>query len=168
MAGDGCGRRLAAGQYWTFCGETDMGQTMPALCTECGGECELAPPPPPAKPVRLKRTVIGDIPEPENVDPVIPQNPDRENLRLKAAEWTEQNPEAYDLFKRFAADVVRVGFRCSISFITERVRWETEMVWEKDRRGFKLNNNYRAYIARKLVVDVPGLEPLIRFRKTRY
>ena len=38
----GCGKRLAEGQFWTFCGETDMGQTAPALCTECGGEYKLA------------------------------------------------------------------------------------------------------------------------------
>ena len=30
-----CGRILADFQWWTFCGETDMGQTMPALCVEC-------------------------------------------------------------------------------------------------------------------------------------
>ena len=33
----GCGIVLKAGQYFTYCGETDMGQTMPALCTNCGG-----------------------------------------------------------------------------------------------------------------------------------
>lgn len=33
----GCGARLAPGQHWAFCGETDMGQTAPALCTNCGG-----------------------------------------------------------------------------------------------------------------------------------
>lgn len=36
-----CGRLLAPGQYWVFCGETDMGQTGPALCTQCGGEFRL-------------------------------------------------------------------------------------------------------------------------------
>lgn len=39
-----CGRPLKAGQWWHFCGETDMGQTAPALCTNCGGPYELAPP----------------------------------------------------------------------------------------------------------------------------
>ena len=39
---EGCRRRLARGQWWAFCGETDMGQTMPALCTECGGKFELS------------------------------------------------------------------------------------------------------------------------------
>ena len=40
----GCGRLLAEGQWWWFCGETDMGQTAPALCTECGGEYLLKEP----------------------------------------------------------------------------------------------------------------------------
>jgi hypothetical protein len=30
-----CGRKLAPGQWWHTCGETDMGQTMPAQCGEC-------------------------------------------------------------------------------------------------------------------------------------
>lgn len=37
-----CGHTLAKGQWWNFCGETDMGQTLPALCTECGGEFKRA------------------------------------------------------------------------------------------------------------------------------
>lgn len=37
----GCRRRLAPGQWWTYCGETDMGQSLPYLCTECGGDLEL-------------------------------------------------------------------------------------------------------------------------------
>lgn len=40
--GKGCGRALAPGHYWAYCGETDMGQSLPALCTECGGEYKLA------------------------------------------------------------------------------------------------------------------------------
>ncbi len=36
-----CGRKLADGQYWHFCGETDMGQSWPVLCVECGGEYRL-------------------------------------------------------------------------------------------------------------------------------
>lgn len=40
-AGKGCKKRLAEEQWFRFCGETDMGQTAPALCTECGGEYKL-------------------------------------------------------------------------------------------------------------------------------
>lgn len=32
-----CSKPLAKGQYWNFCGETDMGQTVPVKCTHCGG-----------------------------------------------------------------------------------------------------------------------------------
>lgn len=39
---NGCRHRLAEGQYWAFCGEKDMGHTLPALCRECGGEFERA------------------------------------------------------------------------------------------------------------------------------
>ena len=38
---NGCRRPLADDQWWNFCGETDMGQTAPALCTECGGRFKL-------------------------------------------------------------------------------------------------------------------------------
>lgn len=31
----GCGAKLKPGQHWAFCGETDMGQTEPALCNWC-------------------------------------------------------------------------------------------------------------------------------------
>jgi hypothetical protein len=41
-AGKGCNKILAAEQWFRFCGETDMGQSAPALCTECGGEYKLA------------------------------------------------------------------------------------------------------------------------------
>lgn len=39
---NGCRARLAPGQWWGWCGETDMGQTAPALCIECGGEFKRA------------------------------------------------------------------------------------------------------------------------------
>lgn len=52
----GCGRRLAGGQFFTFCGEMDMGQTDPALCTECGGELK---PDPSAQPARKDSDTHG-------------------------------------------------------------------------------------------------------------
>lgn len=32
----GCGRSIVD-SWWHYCGETDMGQSAPALCTSCGG-----------------------------------------------------------------------------------------------------------------------------------
>lgn len=37
----GCKKQLAQGQWWNNCGDSDYG-SMPALCTECGGEYKLA------------------------------------------------------------------------------------------------------------------------------
>lgn len=42
MKTPGCGADLAPGQWFTFCGETDMGQSLPALCIECGGSFKRA------------------------------------------------------------------------------------------------------------------------------
>jgi len=44
MNNKGCGYALVEGQWWKFCGETDMGQTAPALCTQCGGSFKRAEP----------------------------------------------------------------------------------------------------------------------------
>ena len=35
-----CGKILDD-EWWSFCGETDMGQTLPVQCIECGGEYKL-------------------------------------------------------------------------------------------------------------------------------
>lgn len=39
----GCRRRIVD-SWWHFCGETDMGQSSPVLCTECGGSYVLKEP----------------------------------------------------------------------------------------------------------------------------
>ena len=36
-SGTGCGEKLMEDCHWNYCGETDMGQMAPALCTYCGG-----------------------------------------------------------------------------------------------------------------------------------
>lgn len=52
----GCRRQLADSEWFNFCGETDMGQTMPALCTDCGGNYKLSD--------KYKKTSIEIIPKP--------------------------------------------------------------------------------------------------------
>lgn len=43
---EGCKKTLARGEWFARCGDTDMGQTLPALCTECGGNFQLRVYPP--------------------------------------------------------------------------------------------------------------------------
>lgn len=58
------------------------------------------------------------------------------------------NPEVYELFDRFARELIRAGHRHgSANLIFERIRWETAI----DPNGgepVKLNNNYRSRYAR--------------------
>lgn len=90
--------------------------------------------------------------------------PDR-NIRMKAKRWMEENPNVYELFKRFTMELVGAGRKFNISLITERVRWECYFKYKEE---FKINNSYRSYIARKLVSDIPELRGVFQFRKTRY
>ena len=60
-----CYEKLADGQWWGYCGESDMGQTEPVLCTECGGVFILNSTPNQEKLVRqlmldlTKKTISG-------------------------------------------------------------------------------------------------------------
>lgn len=108
-------------------------------------------------------------PLPWMIDPAQENNPENRNLREEAERWIAENPAGYDLFLRFAREALRSGRRFGAKELAERVRWEARMTWKPDDdRGFKINNNHVAYIARALVEDVPGVENLMRFRGTRW
>ena len=80
-----------------------------------------------------------------------------EHIKLRFKEYHNDNPKVYDLFVRFAKDVkaAKMG-RYSAKSIFERIRWhvEIETVGEK----FKLNNNYTAYYARKMMKEHPEFQ----------
>ena len=115
--------------------------------------------PPPAPPE------IPDPPPP--IWPAVENNPDKDDLRAKAAEWIFRNPEAYAYFEKFSLQMANAGRQFGIGLVAERVRWECYLK-TTDEDGYKINNNYRAYIARKLVSDHPEIRPFLQFRKTRY
>lgn len=110
-----------------------------------------------------------NIPDPPGgVGPAEENNPDKRDLRKEAAIFIAENPAVYELFMKFAREMLEVYEHFGINLLTERVRWEVKRFWKKDERGFKINNNHSPYISRKLVEDEPRLEPLLRFRRTRY
>lgn len=92
-------------------------------------------------------------------------NPNHENLRLKTEQWIKQNPRAYDLYKQFARDLLRKGRKFSAKLITERIRWEYYFNYDEE---FKISNDYTAYIARRLCEDIPELQSILKFKKTRW
>lgn len=94
----------------------------------------------------------------------------QEPLNKHQRQWWEfkaKNPKVYALFVRFAQALLQRQRRFGIGQLAERVRWEIRTTWEPDEDGFKLNNNWRAYIARDLIHDMPELEPLLELRRVR-
>lgn len=89
---------------------------------------------------------------------------------LEAAfeEFHTAHPEVYGQLKSLAiAAVVRRGRRrLSINQLFEVVRWNLETMGG-DEAGFKLNNNHRAFYARRLMADVPTLEGVFATRQRR-
>ena len=81
-------------------------------------------------------------------------------LELKANAWMEKNPHVMDLYRKFAREKLSGQHRFGIGALTERVRWECSFNYEDEE--FKISNNHRAYIARKLVEENPELKPLIK------
>lgn len=104
---------------------------------------------------------------PDGVLPFRENNPaPKKDLRREAELFIGSQPKVYALFERFALQMLERGRSFGISLLTERVRWEVVMTWDPDDRGFKINNNHRAYIARRLIQDHPRLEALVQCRKT--
>jgi len=106
-----------------------------------------------------------DIKDPAHVEPARENNPDHENLREATAAWIKENPWVFDLFLKFAREMAREGQPFGAKLLAERVRWECLI---QKRGEYKLNNNYVAYIARRLISADQTLVRLIRFRKTQW
>ena len=85
------------------------------------------------------------------------------DLDQRYMEWRDRNPTVYGLFQTFASDLRRQNKRFGIGLLTERVRWE--IYFNKDEaEDFKINNNYRAYLVRDLIQEMPELESLVSLR----
>lgn len=91
----------------------------------------------------------------------------KENLRDRTREWIRTHPIAAALFKRFAEELRVKGARFGISLITERIRWECKIEGYK-LGDYKIQNSFRAYIARWLIDEDPRLEKLIERRETKW
>lgn len=81
-------------------------------------------------------------------------------LELKALEWMDKNPHLMKMFMMFAMEKLSAQRRFGIGALTERVRWETPSTKEGEEE-YKIPNNHRAYIARRLIRENQDLEPLI-------
>lgn len=86
------------------------------------------------------------------------------SLEIEFKEYDKANPQVWDYFCRFAFEAIEAGrVTLSVSLIIERIRWEVFVV-TKSNDGFKINNNHRAFYARKFMKFYPQHKDIFRTR----
>ena len=86
------------------------------------------------------------------------------HLKIKFQEYHMDNLAVYDLFVGFAKEVKSAGWGTySSKSIFERIRWHVDIETAGD--SFKLNNNYTAYYARKMMSEYPDFKDFVRVRE---
>ncbi len=94
-------------------------------------------------------------------------NPEKPRLERATDKFLADNPTVFPLFETYALVMLRRAKKFGIKLLVERVRWHVLTQWEHDEDGFKINNNFAPYIARRLIRHYPGLKDLIQIRRIR-
>lgn len=90
----------------------------------------------------------------------------KQEMDEQAEAFNKQNPYVYVLFVKFTKEIISRGFKnYSVNAIFERIRWETDTANVDGKSSFKLNNNYRAWYARKYMERYPEYDGFFRTRK---
>lgn len=85
-------------------------------------------------------------------------------IQERFAEFDRANPHVFEALKRLSLDMKRRGFeRWSIKAAFEICRWMAAL--QTVGEDFKLNNDYHALYARKLMAEVPALEGFFELRE---
>lgn len=94
-------------------------------------------------------------------DPTVSDDP----IAVAWRKYHEAHPEVYELFTRFALEVVAKGRkRFSARAIFHRIRWYTQ-IEAPDGTGFKINNNHSPFYARLFALDHAEHANLFRTRE---
>ena len=78
-----------------------------------------------------------------------------------ADEWVRRNYEAWTWMRCQAVKYTEQRKRFGIGELCEQVRWHMQA---EGVDGFKVNNNYRAALARRLIAEYPPCRPYIKTR----
>ena len=88
-----------------------------------------------------------------------------DEMREQVQRFHENNPDVWRLFCGFTFDRINLGFKnYSANAIFERIRWEKD-VGGDGAVQFKLNNNYRAFYARRFMKAYPEHDGFFRTRE---
>lgn len=84
-----------------------------------------------------------------------------EDIKRKWWVYHHENPDIYELFKRFTFEVIERGHeQYSSKAIFERIRWHTDV--ETTGEEFKMSNNYTPYYARLFMHEYPQHQGFFR------
>lgn len=85
------------------------------------------------------------------------------------ARFNELHPDVYQAFKRYALQLRGAGrARGSARDVLGRVRWETQVNPSYRNGGaFKVNNNFAAIMARKLMAERPEFDGFFEVRERK-
>ena len=82
-------------------------------------------------------------------------------LKQKFNEWDIENPQVYNLFKRFTFEALDKGHKnLSAWMIVNRIRWETAIVTTGN--DYKISNDFIALFSRKFMEDFPEHDGFFR------
>ena len=85
-----------------------------------------------------------------------------ERFRREADEWIEKNPEAWEYMTEQALLSASIGRRFGMKALVEHVRWH--LATTRTDKDYKLNSNWPAAFARRLVKEHPEVEPFMAMR----
>lgn len=85
--------------------------------------------------------------------------------RGRAAAFDAENPEVYGLLVRYARQATAAGVgRIGIELLWNRMRWDRTMQPESPEADFKLNQNYKAWYARRIMAREADLADIFETR----
>lgn len=86
----------------------------------------------------------------------------------KAAAFDAQNPHVYALLVGYCRQVRAAGIdRIGIELVWNRMRWDVALRTSEQGVAFKLNQNYKAYFARRIMREEPDLADIFETRRLR-
>lgn len=87
-----------------------------------------------------------------------------QSIAERFEQFAADNPNVYDVLVRLAREWVRRtgGRKIGIGALFERARWELAIATNDP--DYRLNNNFRAYFARLIMLQEPDLAGLFELR----
>lgn len=89
--------------------------------------------------------------------------PKADRFKEEADEWVRLNPEAWWYIRCEAVERTERGKRFGIGELCEQVRWHMRA---QGNTAFKVNNNHRAALARRLIAEYPPCRDYIKTRSS--